>query len=68
MDAQVASMKSGLFAKNYKVGFLCNLVLQAKKQHLEKFPCVGLFNPPSGFLCLTFCEMEIFCKNNPSWR
>jgi hypothetical protein len=28
-----------------------------KKQHFEKFPRVGLCNPPSGSLCLTFREM-----------
>jgi hypothetical protein len=28
-----------------------------KKQHLEKFARVGLYDPPSGSLCLTFHEM-----------
>jgi hypothetical protein len=28
-----------------------------KKQHFEFFSRVGLCDPPSGFLCLTFCEM-----------
>jgi hypothetical protein len=28
-----------------------------KKQHLEKFSRVGLCDPPSGSLCLTFREM-----------
>jgi hypothetical protein len=28
-----------------------------KKQHFEKTSRVGLCNPPSGSLCLTFCEM-----------
>jgi hypothetical protein len=28
-----------------------------KKQHFEKKSCVGLCNPPSGSLCLTFREM-----------
>jgi hypothetical protein len=28
-----------------------------KKQHFEKKSRVGLCNPPSGSLCLTFCEM-----------
>jgi hypothetical protein len=28
-----------------------------EKQHFEKISCVGLCNPPSGSLCLAFCEM-----------
>jgi hypothetical protein len=28
-----------------------------KKQHFEKISRVGLCNPPSSSLCLTFCEM-----------
>jgi hypothetical protein len=28
-----------------------------KKQHFEIFSRVGLCDPPSGSLCLTFCEM-----------
>jgi hypothetical protein len=28
-----------------------------KKQHFEKFSRVGLYDPPSGSLCLTFSEM-----------
>jgi hypothetical protein len=28
-----------------------------KKQHFEKISRVGLCDPPSGFLCLTFREM-----------
>jgi hypothetical protein len=28
-----------------------------KKQHFEFFSCVGLCDPPSGSLCLTFREM-----------
>jgi hypothetical protein len=28
-----------------------------KKQHFEFFSCVGLCDPPSGSLCLTFHEM-----------
>jgi hypothetical protein len=28
-----------------------------KKQHFEKISCVGLCDPPSGSLCLTFHEM-----------
>jgi hypothetical protein len=28
-----------------------------KKQHFEIFSCIGLCNPPSGSLCLTFHEM-----------
>jgi hypothetical protein len=39
--------------------FLCNLkqFSMPEKQHFEIFSRVGLCNPPSGSLCLTFCEM-----------
>jgi hypothetical protein len=38
---------------------LCNLQLfgMLKKQHFEKISHVGLCDPPSGSLHLTFCEM-----------
>jgi hypothetical protein len=34
----------------------------AEQQNLEKNPRIGLCNPPSGFLCLTFCEMAAFAQ------
>jgi hypothetical protein len=39
--------------------FLCNLQQfdKLKKQHFEKNSRVGLCDPPSGSLCLTFREM-----------
>jgi hypothetical protein len=39
--------------------FLCNLQLfdMLKKQNFEKISRVGLCDPPSGSLCLTFREM-----------
>jgi hypothetical protein len=39
--------------------FLCNLQQfdMLKKRHFENFSRVGLCNPPSGSLCLTFREM-----------
>jgi hypothetical protein len=50
---------SYLCAKNLPCLFLCNLQQfdMLKKQHFEKTSRVGLCNPPSGSLCLTFCEM-----------
>jgi hypothetical protein len=50
---------SGLCAKKLLGLFLCNLQQfdMLKKQHFEKKSRVGLCNPPSGFLCLTFHEM-----------
>jgi hypothetical protein len=50
---------SGLCAKKLPGLFLCNLQLfdMLKKQQFEFFSRVGLCNPPSGSLCLTFCEM-----------
>jgi hypothetical protein len=50
---------SGLCAKKLPGLFLCNLQQfdMLKKQHFEKFSRVGLCNPPSGSLCLTFHEM-----------
>jgi hypothetical protein len=48
-----------LCAKKLAGLFLCNLQLfdMLKKQHFEKISRVGLCDPPSGSLCLTFCEM-----------
>jgi hypothetical protein len=48
-----------LCAKKLPGLFLCNLQLfdMLKKQHFEKISCVGLCDPPSGSLCLTFREM-----------
>jgi hypothetical protein len=50
---------SGLCAKKLPGLFLYNLQLfdMLKKQHFEKKSCVGLCDPPSGSLCLTFREM-----------
>jgi hypothetical protein len=50
---------SGLCAKKLPGLFLCNLQQfdMLKKQHFEKNSRVGLCNPPSGSLCLTFREM-----------
>jgi hypothetical protein len=50
---------SGLCAKKLPGLFLCNLKQfdMLKKQHFEKNSRVGLCNPPSGSLCLTFREM-----------
>jgi hypothetical protein len=50
---------SGLCVKKLLGLFLCNLQQfdMLKKQHFEKKSRVGLCNPPSGFLCLTFREM-----------
>jgi hypothetical protein len=50
---------SGLCAKKLPGLFLCNLQQfdMLKKQHFEKNSRVGLCNPPSGSLCLTFHEM-----------
>jgi hypothetical protein len=48
-----------LCAKKLPGLFLCNLQLfdMLKKQHFKKNSRVGLCDPPSGSLCLTFCEM-----------
>jgi hypothetical protein len=48
-----------LCAKKLPGLFLCNLQLfdMLKKQHFEFFSRVGLCDPPSGSLCLTFHEM-----------
>jgi hypothetical protein len=48
-----------LCAKKLPSLFLCNLQQfdMLKKQHFEKNSRVGLCDPPSGSLCLTFCEM-----------
>jgi hypothetical protein len=50
---------SGLCAKKLPGLFLCNLQQfdMLKKQHFEKKTRVGLCDPPSGSLCLTFREM-----------
>jgi hypothetical protein len=55
----LSSLWSGLSAKKLPSLFLCNLhrFNMTKKQHFENFSCVGLCNPPSGSLCLHFCEM-----------
>jgi hypothetical protein len=46
-------------AKKLPCLFLCNLQLfdMLKKPHFEKNSHVGLCDPPSGSLCLTFREM-----------
>jgi hypothetical protein len=48
-----------LCAKKLPGLFLCNLKQfnMPEKQHFEIFSRVGLCNPPSGSLCLTFREM-----------
>jgi hypothetical protein len=50
---------SGLCVEKLPGLFLCNLQLfdMLKKQHFEKKSHVGLCDPPSGSLCLTFHEM-----------
>jgi hypothetical protein len=50
---------SGLCAKKLPGLILCNLQQfgMLKKQHFEKKSRIGLCDPPSGSLCLTFCEM-----------
>jgi hypothetical protein len=50
---------SGLSAKKLPGLFLCNLKQfdMLKKQHFEKNSRIGLCDPPSGSLCLTFREM-----------
>jgi hypothetical protein len=56
---------SGLCVKKLSGLFLCNLQQfdMLKKQHFEKNSRVGLSNPPSGSLCLTFREMaESSCE------
>jgi hypothetical protein len=48
-----------LCTKKLSALFLCNLqqFIMPKKQHFEKNSRVGLCNPPSGSLCLTFHGM-----------
>jgi hypothetical protein len=48
-----------LCAKNCQAYFYatCSCLTCSKKQHFEKFSRVGLCDPPSGSLCLTFYEM-----------
>jgi hypothetical protein len=61
---------SGLCVKKLRGLFLCNLQKfdMLKKQHFErKKSCVGLCNPPSGSLCLTFREMAE-CSHKQSAR
>jgi hypothetical protein len=47
------------YAKKLPGLFLCKLQLfdMLKKQHFEIFSRVGLCDPPTGSLCLTFHEM-----------
>jgi hypothetical protein len=57
--AQFYQVFKWLCAKKLPGLFLCNLQQfnMPKKNTLKKNPRVGLCNPPSGSLCLTFREM-----------
>jgi hypothetical protein len=57
--AQFYQVLSGYVQKNCQAYFYatCSSLTCSKNNTLKKFSHVGLCNPPSGSLCLTFCEM-----------
>jgi hypothetical protein len=62
MDVQFYQVfKVVMFVKKLQGLFLCNFRSSScKKTTLRKNSRVGLCNPPSGILCLTFCEIAAF--------